>query len=224
MITHERIEKSFAKKTRRKIDTSERGKSKHAAAAELEEDFDKPPEDSEDEANDSDTPHEDSDGEVPEVSGRSAKKQAALLAEQHLCELTSKIIFAILGGAIRDSKVKERLMLNRTKLGKSYSTLLAYLDEKKDKKPRPKGKTAAAAAGAAGEKPKAAAKQPVSAQLVLSDDDIEDEEEQEQDDDEEGQRQRELEDDVEEDGEDEEDNDAGAGNGVPVVEDEIMGD
>lgn len=218
LITHEKIEKSFAKKTRRKIQTSEKLKSKHGEGAEVEEDFEKPPEDSDEEGNDSDALDEDSDDDIAEGGGRSAKKQAALLAEQNLCELTSKIIFAILGGAIRDAKVKQRLMLNRTKLGKSYSTLLTYLDEKKEKKPRAQAKKAVAGDGG---KSKAVAKQPISAEMVLEDDDIEDNE-QEHDDDEEGQRQRELEDEVEEEDEDEDDHDVERG--ALAVDDEIMGD
>lgn len=211
MITHEKLEKSFAKKTRRKIELADKkGKSKDMERVEDEEDIEKPPEDSEDEAAGSDVEDDDSEGDegdanIPE--GKSAKKQAALLAEQNLCELTSKIIFTVVGGAIKDNQVKKRLLLNRTKLGKNYTALLAYLDEKKDKKKTSgtakgadkKGEAVAAknsntsAAAAASEAEK---KKTLSDVRVLEEDDIED------DDDEEAQHQRDLEEDEIDDNDD----------------------
>ncbi|KIX08214.1 uncharacterized protein Z518_02870 [Rhinocladiella mackenziei CBS 650.93] len=221
MTTYEKLEKSFAKITRRKIQKSDKNKTKDSAREEAEEDIEKPPQDSEDEAGDSDADDEgDDDGDIAEATGgRRAKKQAALLAEQNLCELTSKIIFAIVGGAIKDDKVKQRLMLNRTKLGKNYSTLIAYLDEKKEKKPKSKAKTATARDDEKGRKAKAAvAKKMVSAGIVLEDDDIEDDEDH---DEEEVQRQHDLEDDILEDDADQDDN---ALEAHDEADDDIMGD
>lgn len=190
MVTHERLEKSFAKKTRRKIETNDKRKSKEAAREEDDEDIEKPPEDSEDEADGSDLDEEDDEDDGLEGAGRTAKKQAALLAEQNLCELTSKIIFALVGGAIKDDKVKQRLMLNRTKLGKNYSTLLSYLDDKKQKKP--KVKADAKKGGAQKPGVKAPSKAAVSEEMVLDEDDIEDGDDEEEAE-EEAQRRRELE-------------------------------
>jgi cohesin complex subunit SA-1/2 len=210
MATHERMERSFAKQTRRKIETPKQ-KARAATHEEEEEDIEKPPEDSDDEGEDSDDDDEADTNQAGDSKSR--KKQAALVAEQHLCELTSKIIFAVVGGAVKDDAVKRRLMLNRTKLGKNYSTLLGYLDEKKPKpKPKPKGKAKA------GFKPAAAAAKPVvSDEMVLEDDDIDD-----ADDEEEAQRLRELEEDVVDEREDDEDDahDLAA----DPVEDDIMGD
>ncbi|RMD44970.1 hypothetical protein DV735_g52, partial [Chaetothyriales sp. CBS 134920] len=64
------------------------------------------------------------------------KREAALLAEQALCELTSKIVLACFGGVIhgqttRDA-VRARLQLNRSKLGKSYAAVVGYLDENRN--------------------------------------------------------------------------------------------
>lgn len=248
MVTHERLEKSFARKTRRKIETSDKHRAKASTPQETQEDIEKPPEDSEDEAEDSDAEdgdddHEDNDDEVL-GAGRSAKKQAALLAEQHLCELTSKIIFALVGGAITDDQVRARLMLNRTKLGKNYATLLSYLDEKKEKKSRAskaKANKADAAAAAAAADPgrksaranaAAGSRKPVSDEMVLEDDDIEDDDEEQQDE-EEAQRQRELHDDDDIEEHDRENGDGqgelegqkeDAADGVGAEDDSIMGD
>lgn len=235
MATHEKLEKSFAQKTRRKIELADRkGKNKDKTHVEEEEDIEKPPEDSEDEAAGSDAEDDESEddegGNVPE--GKSAKKQAALLAEQNLCELTSKIIFTLVGGAIKDGSVKKRLLLNRTKLGKNYTALLAYLDGKKDKKTSGaarKGEAGAAkrtketAAAKENEKEK---KKTLSEAMVLEEDDIEDDDD--DDDDEEAQHQRDL----EEDEIDVDDDDDGVGVGRGTVnadaeqqeDDEIMGD
>ncbi|KAI1619950.1 cohesin complex subunit SCC3 [Exophiala viscosa] len=216
MVTHERLEKSFAKKTRRKIETNDKRKSKDLVQDD-EEDIEKPPEDSDDEAEDLDL-DEDDDEDGFEGAGKGAKKQAALLAEQNLCELTSKIIFALVGGAIKDEKVKQRLMLNRTKLGKNYSTLLSYLDDKKDKK---KAKANVKADAKKGGADTARAKAPSKPAVGLSeemvvDDDIEDGDDE---DEEEAQRRRDLEE-VEDDEQEEADDEGGR----EEVEEDITGD
>jgi cohesin complex subunit SA-1/2 len=147
MLTIERMEKSLASKTNRKIEVmSKKEKRKAAKAAaepreETQEEIEAPPEDSDDEnadiVDDEDDSGDEGDGEA-EVAGkgREAKKQAALLAEQALCEMASKVVLAVIAGVAPDGqseRVKERLRLNRTKLGKSYALVVAYLDEKKQK-------------------------------------------------------------------------------------------
>ena len=141
------MEKSFAKKTHRKIETlpdrekkAAKGRKSREAEEQTQEEIEKPPEDSDDEIeDDSDVNNEDDEDEEDTEEGKktkNAKKQAALLAEQSLCELTSKIIFAVVGGAIKDDKlVKDHLLLNRSKLGKNYSVLVGYIEEKKKKAP-----------------------------------------------------------------------------------------
>jgi cohesin complex subunit SA-1/2 len=150
--TLERMEKALAKKTGRKIDTAaDKDKKKNGRKdtveheEETQEEIEKPPEDSDDEdALDSDDDESADDGaEEVEGRGREAKKQAALLAEQALCELASKIVLAVIAGVVPDREsAKARLQINRTKLGKSYGQVVAYLDEKKEK-----GKKKAAGAG-----------------------------------------------------------------------------
>ncbi|OAG42450.1 hypothetical protein AYO21_03326 [Fonsecaea monophora] len=244
MITFEKMEQSFAKKTHRKVESSGNRKSGGLGGRneedEDEDDVEKPPEDSDEEQDNSDD--EADEDEVEEDEGgqrsRSAKKQAALLLENSFCQLTSKIIFALVGGVVRDEKaVRERLLLNRTKLGKNYSTILGYLDEKK-KLAKRKGGKAISEKGkdkkGMGEKDKAG-KKGISEEMVLEDDDIEDPDvppEEAQDEDE-AQRQRELlEDEVDDHGSGDDDDGAGKKQGGQPAEgnddddddDDIMGD
>ena len=211
MATFEKTEKSFARKTHRKIEAiiEKKGKSKGRKVRDdteeqTQEEIEKPPEDSDDERDASDAEDgddEDDDEDTQEgKKGKNGKKQAALLVEQSLCELTSKIIFAVVGGAIKDEKdVKYRLLLNRTKLGKNFSMLVGYLDEKKKKAPSSKAKAAKKGEKKIGGKGKE--KKVVSEEMVLEDDDIEDDDaegdapEWEDVDEEEAQRQREVEED-----------------------------
>ena len=232
LTTFEKTEKSFARKTRRKIDTladkdKKSGKGR-AARNEMEEqtqeEIEKPPEDSDDEGEDGSDVEAEEDDDDEDVTkegqkSKNAKKQAALLAEQSLCELTSKIIFAVVGGAIKDDKaVKDHLLLNRSKLGKNYSVLVGYLEEKK-KKPQSKAKS--------GKKPgKSKGKQVVSEEMVMGDDDIEDPDAPpDEQDEEEQQRQKELqEDEIEDQDGDAAEAENDAGEQDQQEDDEIMGD
>ncbi|KIV93376.1 hypothetical protein PV10_04592 [Exophiala mesophila] len=246
LLTHEKLEKNFARKTRRKIETSsslshKHGKKSKSAAAttvheqETQEDIEKPPEDSDsdsdNERNDAGKGDADSDAETssnddePVHDSKTAKKQAVLLAEQNLCDVTSKIIFAIVGGAVKGeqaSRIKSRVLLNRSKLGKNYAALVAYLDEKKQKKDskRPAGAKKAKQGDLAATAAKDKGGKKLSEALVLEDDDIED------DDDDEAEKttRREIEEDEVEDhdvegGGDDDDSNDGEGQ-----DDEIMGD
>ena len=142
MTTLERMEKALARKTNRKIELpSEKAKKQNRKGTvereeETQEEIEKPPEDSDDEDNDSDDEDEVDDGDEGVEGGKEAKKQAALLAEQSLCEMGSKIVLAVIAGVVPEGDkkvVRERLQVNRGKLGKSYMQVIAYLDEKKEK-------------------------------------------------------------------------------------------
>ncbi|KAJ9613482.1 cohesin complex subunit [Cladophialophora chaetospira] len=243
LLTFEKTEKSFARKTHRKIETmSEKSKTakgkkaRHEEEEQTQEEIEKPPEDSDEEAENSDVEEEDDDdADEDETAGKgskNAKKQAALLAEQSLCELTSKLIFAIVGGAIRDEKaLRDRVLLNRTKLGKNFTALVAYLDEKK--KPAKKASSKAKGKKSASDKKgdsKKGGKKVVSEEMVLEDDDIEDPDRpvEEDVDEEEAQRRREVEEDEIEDAGEREGDDEGEGEKEAeeeqVEDDEIMGD
>ncbi|KAK5085905.1 cohesin complex subunit [Lithohypha guttulata] len=231
-----------------------------------EEAVDRPPEDSDDEdattnnrnkstANDSSSSDDDDDDNVDNVdttlSQKEAKRKAILVAETSLCELTAKIVLALLARVIPNPKaIRARLQVNRTKLGKSYTQVIAYADDKKDKNrrkskagsatPGPKTPVRGTAAGkgrkavptttGGGSSRKVGKAVPISEAMVLSDDDIEDDEEEEQrrreDDDPEVLREQGLEDDPIEQVDEEGDGQEGSnedGNG-DEDEDEIMGD
>lgn len=157
MQTHDRLERSFARRTHRKILRSKpsrrstsRATTAEPDAAATQQEIEKPPEDSDDEdakgAHDDDASSSEDDGDANadlEGGGKEAKKQAALVAEQSLCEMASKIVLAVFGGVIsplqKEREVKARLMLNKGKLGKSFAGVVGYLDrldegKKKSKK------------------------------------------------------------------------------------------
>ncbi|KAL8715367.1 MAG: hypothetical protein Q9220_000700 [cf. Caloplaca sp. 1 TL-2023] len=98
-----------------------------------------------------------------------------LVAEQTLCELTGKIVLALIAGVLDtngEGNVKKRILRNKMKLGPNFKEVLAFLDEPKSKargKVPPKGKAeeGKGAAGAKGGK-KAKSKEVVSVSSELS--------------------------------------------------------
>lgn len=163
MQTHDRLEKNFARKSRRKLE----------AVSKEEPGEDDAPIDSDDEdLNDED----DDDDEVE--GGKEAKKQAVLVAEQRLCDVTGKIVLAVIGRVVEDGeRVKERLMRNKLKLGPNYKEVVGYLEEKKTTKGKVGGvKSKKAATEGPAEKSAKAGKKAKSTVMVLEDDDIEDDE------------------------------------------------
>ena len=163
MQTHDRLEKSFARKSRRKLEE----------VSKEEPGEDDAPIDSDNE----DLNDEDEDKDDYEVEGgKEAKKQAVLVAEQRLCDVTGKIVLAVIGRVTEDvEKVKERLMRNKLRLGSNYKEVVGYLEEKKLAAKSKGGAKSKKAAGA--EKPSTGkGKEKKSAAMVLEDDDIEDDE------------------------------------------------
>lgn len=84
---------------------------------------------------------EESDEEGSEVSER---LRSTIMAEQRLCELTGKIVLAIVGRVLdvsgpRRGKLKQRLSKNKSRLGNNYREILVFLDGPKPKT-RSKGK------------------------------------------------------------------------------------
>jgi cohesin complex subunit SA-1/2 len=119
----------------------------------------------------------------------SRRTRAMLLAEQKLCQLTGKIVLAIvarvLGATGPDAgKLRQKLLKNKTRLGPNYKEVLAYLEERKTTTPgagvkQPRSRANGATAAKKGSKSK-------SSELVNDDDDEDNESEihQEEDDDE----------------------------------------
>lgn len=85
------------------------------------------------------------DEEEDESSGKSNRVQhEKLLAEKQLCELAGKMVLAVVG-RISDSDengkgaMRDRLMLNRLRLGTNYKEVVAFLDGPPKAKGRPAG-------------------------------------------------------------------------------------
>ncbi|KAK6594859.1 STAG domain-containing protein [Botrytis cinerea] len=120
---------------------------------------------------------EDSDDEDEEIT-ENERQSETFKAEQQLCELTGKLILAILAKVIDASgpmkgKLRKRIERNRNRLGHNFKEVVAYLDEPKEKvKKSHKSKAQQAAAEAAAQAKKEAIRL-----------EFEDEEEEEEEDD-----------------------------------------
>ena len=121
LSTYTALEKSFAKKARKTLETAP------------DDDLASDPEDSSDEEDDEDDTH---------------VQQETLLAEKRLCELTGKMVLAIVARVLdhegtKQGKIKERLQRNKGKLGSNFKEVVAYLDDPKPKAKRKPAKKAA---------------------------------------------------------------------------------
>ncbi|EME85893.1 uncharacterized protein MYCFIDRAFT_81862 [Pseudocercospora fijiensis CIRAD86] len=91
-------------------------------------------------------PDDDEDDADTQASqqARDARLAKPLIAEQKLCQLTSKIIHALIAGVIEDQSTRKRLVRNKTKLGANFKAVLEYLNastlEKKQAKAKAKSK------------------------------------------------------------------------------------
>ena len=118
---HDSAERAFAKKSRKTLETPE-----DADVMDSDSELSEPPTD--DEADD-----DDPNGN----SAASNRARATLLAEQKLCELTGKIVLAIIGRVLDTSgpqrgKLKQKLQRNKSRLGPSYKEVISYLDARKE--------------------------------------------------------------------------------------------
>ncbi|KAF2160972.1 hypothetical protein M409DRAFT_28578 [Zasmidium cellare ATCC 36951] len=159
---------------------------------------------------------------------RDAKLSKPVLAEERLCQLTTKLVWAILAGIIDDKAARKRLERNKNRLGPNFKEVLAFLDVGKGGGAKGKAAKKAPAAAKKAAPPSGAAKagkgksNPKSNAIVAED---EDEDEIEDEDMEEGDadvlKRREL--DVEDD---EEPRDDDMVNGAPADDDEesVLGD
>lgn len=111
LSTYTALEKSFAKKSRKTLEAGP------------DDDLASDPEDSSDEESDDDDSH-----------GR----QESLLAEKRLCELTGKMVLAIVGRVLdhegpKKGSIKARIQRNKTRLGGNFKEVIMYLDRPKVK-------------------------------------------------------------------------------------------
>ncbi|PLN77051.1 putative nuclear cohesin complex subunit [Aspergillus taichungensis] len=131
---------------------------------------------------DSDLEKEPSDDEETGSEGESPSNQrlrTSIIAEQRLCELTGKIVLAIIGRILDNSgsqrgQLKQRLIRHKSHLGHNYREVLSFLEERKPK--------AAAASRSKSKQParggsKGAGKNDQKSTERVEDDDDEDEEE-----------------------------------------------
>ncbi|KAK2759142.1 hypothetical protein FQN54_003241 [Arachnomyces sp. PD_36] len=120
---HDSAERAFAKKSRRTLDIAE-----DADVLDSESELSEPPSD-DDEAMD--------DEDLNGNTAAAKRARATLLAEQKLCELTGKIVLAIIGRVLDASgpqrgKLRQKLARNKTRLGPSYKEVISYLDSRKE--------------------------------------------------------------------------------------------
>ncbi|KAE8388650.1 hypothetical protein BDV23DRAFT_158503 [Aspergillus alliaceus] len=149
--------------------------------------------------------------------------RSTIVAEQRLCELTGKIVLAIVGRVLDASgeergQLKQRLVKRKSELGQNYREVVSFLDERKPRNPRPKAKqqptTKEANKDQSSSKHKSAER--------VEDDDEEDVQLHLEEDDDEDLRERGLveDDNIEDNDEEEEENPTAA----DPDEDEVMGD
>lgn len=151
--------------------------------------------------------------------------RSSILAEQRLCELTGKLVLAIIARILDASgskrgTLKKRLLRNKTTMGQNYREVLSYLEERKPRTAsRRKGKQPAKTAA---QTPAAAADKGAKSADRVNPDDDEDEGEQpapiDEDDEEDLQARELVEDDIHNADEDME------GPAPEPGEDEVMGD
>jgi cohesin complex subunit SA-1/2 len=216
---HDLAERTLAKKLKKDINSAV----DDDAPLESAQDIKDLPSDDEDDEDELD------DDEVDEAAA-TERLRATILAEQRLCELTGKIVLAIIGRVLDTSgsqrgKFKQKLLKNKSRLGHNYKEVVAFVE---DRKARP------AAAARSKDKQSSSKSLRKSTEFVeLEDDPIEDDEEEQQD------AEQEADPIVEEDEDDDlrvrglveeniDDENSDQKNGVseaePEDEDEIMGD
>lgn len=180
MAVFDALEKSFAKRSGKKLEPDE-----HA-----------PPEDSADEDGGDGSDGGDGNGNDNDGGGGGANgdvdaiQSAQLVLEQRLCEFASKIILAVLSSAINQKTWRRRLARNQTRLGHNYKEVINYLDRasvgrpgtrrkaRSKKVPAPASASAAAAAASASAAPAPTQKGSKRAPEVIdSDEEMEDNEE-----------------------------------------------
>ncbi|KAL6239713.1 hypothetical protein BDW75DRAFT_102099 [Aspergillus navahoensis] len=163
------------------------------------------------------------DEEEEDQTLREERLVKKIFAEQRLCELTGKLVLAIIGRIIDSSgQLKKKLLRHKTQLGPNYREVLVYLEDRPAKRAasRPvqsKAKQSVAQNAAKPQPATASAKEPTKTKLTERVD--EEEEEEEEHDSDEEMEENNL--DIDKDNDEDEENQAAA---PEPDEDEIMGD
>jgi cohesin complex subunit SA-1/2 len=108
---------------------------------------------------------------------KDAKLLATLLAEQRLCELTGKIITAVLGGIMSATRARPRLERNRLRLGPNFKEVCAYFDieDVQAKKAGRRGATKGKTTNAKNNKAKPSGKPSAKSNAIVAEDEEDDE-------------------------------------------------
>ncbi|OOF91666.1 hypothetical protein ASPCADRAFT_176992 [Aspergillus carbonarius ITEM 5010] len=88
-------------------------------------------------------PEDEDDESEPEEAMDDERLRSSIVAEQRLCELTGKIVLAIVGRIIDASgsdsgELRKRLLKHKSELGRNYREVLAYLGDRKPKSAAPR--------------------------------------------------------------------------------------
>lgn len=190
------------------------------------------------EPEDDDAPASESEIEEPsdsetddDESAVSARLRSTIIAEQRLCELTGKIVLAIIGRILDVSgsgrgKLKQRLSKHKSRLGNNYREVLGFLEERKPRS-RPATSKGKQPAKGAGDKRGGAAEQRPNDKSAERVDDLDGEEDIEDDLPDLARNEEDGDEDLQDRGlvEDNIDDDEGEPNPAPEPdEDEVMGD
>ncbi|KAJ5690554.1 hypothetical protein N7462_004946 [Penicillium macrosclerotiorum] len=124
-----------------------------------------------------DEPEDDEASDSEDESVVTERLRGSMVAEQRLCELTGKLVLAIIGRIVDASgskrgNFKKRLLRNKNDLGQNYREVLSYLEERKPRSaPRSKGKQPAKGPVAEAQAPLIGGKDFKSAERVEDDED-----------------------------------------------------
>ena len=118
---HGIAERTYAKKIRKPLEPAE---------------DDLPTSDEDVEKEPSDDEENESNADEDEESVDSERLRSTILAEQRLCELTGKIVLAIIGRVIdasgsQQGQLKKKLVQHKSRLGPNYREVLSFLGERK---------------------------------------------------------------------------------------------
>ena len=146
LSTFTAAEKAYAKKARRNLEEDE------------EDELGAAPESDPEDSSDDDDGADDEEDELRTHRVRT-RQRALLLAEKRLCDVTGKIVLAIVAQVLdateeHRGRIRKRLTRNKAKLGANFREVLAFLDEPKPKRShKAKGKSAERETSAAAKAP-----------------------------------------------------------------------
>lgn len=164
---HSIAERTYAKKIRRPLEPAEDDAPTSESEVEKE-----PSDDDENESN--------PDEEQGDDFAANERLRSTILAEQRLCELTGKIVLAIIGRVLdasgqRQGQLQQKLAQHKSRLGPNYREVLSFLDERKPRGGGARKKKPAAQNKNEGGNESKSADEHISAERIEDDEDDENE-------------------------------------------------